>query len=164
MIEQHRTDHTVRITLHPNRSASWHETKRFLWLLAVPIVIIAIGWTFVGAWLVLPFAGIEFGLCVFLFYRVCHASYHQQRLELDPQQIRISEGYRHWHETQIARRGALLNVLETEQHWRLPRLQLVNDNATVNVGHFLNLEDRQALIEILSREGIIVCRNHWWKR
>jgi len=162
MIEQHKTDQTVRITLCPNRSASWHETKQFLWLLAVPIMMIALGWSYVGAWVVLPFAGIEFGLCAFLFYRVSHASYHQQHLLLDDSHIYVSEGYRRWRERKLVRRGALLNVYETEQHWHLPKLQLANDSDVITIGHVLNLEDRKALIDLLAREGIIVCKNRWW--
>ena len=57
------------IKLSPNQSASWRETKIVITIMVLLVMSIAIGWTMAGAWIILPFAGLEVGLFAYFMYR-----------------------------------------------------------------------------------------------
>ena len=90
MVANEFLDGNTVITLRPNRSASWQQTKIFLLVMAAPMFIIAVGWSIVGAWPILPFAGLEFGLLAFLTYRVCCRTYQKDKIIIKKDRVIIS--------------------------------------------------------------------------
>mgnify|MGYP000707237682 CR=1 FL=1 len=63
MIELQNNDSVHQLILSPNRSMSWQNNKRILLALFCVNISIGVAWSFMGAWMVLPFAGLEV-LCV----------------------------------------------------------------------------------------------------
>jgi len=63
-------DHVNKIILKPNNSLSPEGTVKVLMALFVIVLLVSIGFSLIGAWLVLPFAGIEIVALAYAFYSV----------------------------------------------------------------------------------------------
>lgn len=151
------------IVLRPNRSTDWRQIKLILAVLAIPLAIIALGWAWVGVWIVLPFAGLELLLLSFLMYRVNWQGYQQQVLTITPQDLILEQGYRTVQRHTYARIQCYITVTETEGHWQLPVCCLHAEQQSHPLGDFLNLADRRELCTLLHQHGLRVCRNRWWQ-
>ena len=155
------------IKLTPNRSASWEHTKYLMFAMVFFVMVIAIAWAFVGAWVILPFAGIEVGLLAYVMYRVSQATYKTEIITIEPNTVTLVRGriplkkFREKH--QLLRDELHIEVIETENNWHLPDIRLVTPRLSVSIGSFLNLADREQLTEYLRNSGIPNCRTHWWK-
>lgn len=160
--EQHESQ-TV-ITLSPNRSATWQQTKWVIAIMGVVIMIIALAWSFVGAWVVLPFAGFELGLFAFLMYKVSRFTYSKQIITIDKNTIVVEMGLlKRQSRIEVARKDADVYYSETENDWDLPRIAICHKQSKLVLGGFLNLDDRKILKEDLESAGIIMLRNRWWQ-
>jgi uncharacterized membrane protein len=163
VVTQAKSDSTI-ITLSPNRSATWQQTKIVIFVMVCVVMIIALAWTFVGAWIVLPFAGLEVGLFALLMYKVSKFTYSRQVINIDSKQVTIAWGRKELKQTHKLRREDLyVYYWEADEGWHLPRISLNHDGKNVEIGDFLNLEDRQQLKTNLEQAGLIVCRNKWWQ-
>ncbi|MBZ2163789.1 DUF2244 domain-containing protein [Alteromonas stellipolaris] len=149
-----------RLRLTPNRSASWQDTKWLMLIFAVVVFTIAIGWAVVGVWVILPFAGIEVVLLIFIMYQVSRSTYRWETLDIEPHTIHFCTRHR---TLSFTRPSAHIIFTESENDWHLPIVTLADGEQRIVLGEFLNLEDRALLKETLDNEGIMVCRNHWWK-
>ena len=92
MVKLHHTGERWVLTLSPNRSANWVQTKLLITTMAFFVLIIALAWTLVGAWLVLPFAGIEVALLWFIAYKVSLYTYQQQVITITATSIELQLG------------------------------------------------------------------------
>jgi uncharacterized membrane protein len=163
VVSQILPDSTV-ITLSPNRSATWQQTKIVIFVMAFVMMVIALAWTFVGAWVILPFAGLELGLFALLMYKVSKFTYSRQVINIDKNQVTIAWGAKKLEQThQIQREDLYVYYWEADEGWHLPRISLSQHLTNVEIGKFLNLEDRQQLKDELELAGLIVCRNKWWQ-
>ncbi|MEW9799138.1 DUF2244 domain-containing protein [Alteromonas sp. CYL-A6] len=151
------------IILHPNRSATWRDTKLLLTAMAVFVGVIAVGWLFVGVWMILPFAGFEVGLLALLMYRVSRYTYRSQHIQICPQSVHVTTHHR-IPALQFQRPSCHIEFDDPAHDWHLPVIRIVDGPKIVEVGEFLNLDDRQQLKYELEQLGLIVCRRHWWKR
>lgn len=159
------SEQTIRLT--PNRSASWVDTKYLMLTMVFFVMVIAIAWAFVGAWVILPFAGIEVGLLAYIMYRVSHSTYRAEEIKITRSLVTLSKGRlplkRFKEQHQFARNDLHIEVIETENDWHLPDIRLVTPTKALSVGAFLNLSDRKTLSSHLRTCGIPNCRTHWWK-
>lgn len=164
MVEsQTEPDHTV-ITLSPNRSATWQHTKVVILVMVAVVMIIAIAWTFVGAWVILPFAGLEVGLFAFLMYKVSQFTYSKQVITIGKQEVTFECGIKQVERRHAFKRDELyVYYWEAEEGWNLPRISLAQAQKKYEIGSFLNHEDRKILKEQLTQAGLVVCRNKWWQ-
>jgi uncharacterized membrane protein len=64
------SDFGQKITIRPNNSLSAKGRVRVMLFLILIISLVAIGFAKIGAWLVLPFAGLEIALVSYAFYVV----------------------------------------------------------------------------------------------
>ena len=152
------------LTLKPNRSASWAETKWLIAIMAAFVFTIAIAWSFVGAWVILPFAGLEVGLLALLMYKVSYATYQRQIIEIETHRITIETGvYRPHTRIEFDRADTHLDVVEANTSFEIPTLKLVSQNRQVVIGEFLNRDDRLKARESLKQIGIPVCSDKWWR-
>ena len=152
------------LTLSPNRSLTWTEAKWIMAIMVAVVMIIAIAWTFVGAWIVLPFAGVEVGLFVLLMYKVTRSTYLKQIVTFDDEQIRVEMGINRRLSSQtIPRLGTDIFYSETDRNWTTPKITLHNGSTRLQIGEFLNSEDMALLRESLEELGFPICREHWWK-
>lgn len=163
MITSKQYEDQWRIVLQPNRSASWTQSKLFIGILATPIAFIALGWSIVGVWIVLPFAGLEIGLLALLMFKVSHQTYQEQTIVIKKETISIETGFRQKIEQTVSRSGCHVLYSETENDWQLPVISVISDKVEITLGQFLNLTDRQLLKLELQRAGLVICRPHWWR-
>ncbi|MGB3727221.1 MAG: DUF2244 domain-containing protein [Glaciecola sp.] len=164
VLTQHQQANII-ITLSPNRSATWQQTKWVIAIMVAVVMIIAVAWTFVGAWVVLPFAGLEVGLFALLMYKVSRFTYSQQVIEILPSNVVIAFGYRKKRiQATFEREHVSVFYSETDNHWELPKIRITDTEQSLFIGEFLNLEDRIALKQALEDNGLMVCKNKWWTR
>jgi len=62
MIERHWNEETGtgHWSLLPNRSLSWQANKLLWWLLGIPMLLIGLGLSWLGFWIVLPYTALAF--------------------------------------------------------------------------------------------------------
>ncbi|MFC4701752.1 DUF2244 domain-containing protein [Glaciecola siphonariae] len=162
VVTETQSDRTV-ITLSPNRSATWQHTKIVIFVMVAVVMIIALAWTFMGAWVVLPFAGLEVGLFALLMYKVSQFTYSKQVININKDSVSIEWGRkvvekRH----EFSRDDLYVYYWEADEGWHLPRISLTQKKTRLEIGTFLNMEDRELLKSNLEQAGLIVCRNKWW--
>ena len=141
-----------RFILRPNRSLSWRGSLIFFFSLCVVSGSIAIGLGLLGFWLVLPFAGLELlGLGIGL-YIVAQRCQQCEVISIAEESIRIERGKRYPCEQWILARFWAQVVLERcPKQWYPSRLLIRSQGRVVEIGKFLNEQERQHLAKELAR-------------
>jgi uncharacterized membrane protein len=141
------------IIARPNQSASWGANVLLLLILAIPILGIAVVFALLGAWLILPFAGLELLALGVALYRVNCKQQYCQVITVSGDSVCIDKGYRtpqqHW---QLARHHSGLTVTEQQHPCDGPLLCVHDHHASVPLGEFLNREDSLKLLQLLKQE------------
>ena len=163
VVTETQSDGTI-ITLSPNRSATWQHTKVVIFVMLAVVMIIALAWTFMGAWVVLPFAGIEVGLFALLMYKVSMFTYSKQVIHIHQQKVTIEWGRKKVEQRhEFGRNDLYVYYWEAEEGWHLPRISLSQASKKLEIGSFLNMDDREKLKQELEHAGLSVCRSKWWQ-
>lgn len=164
MVKIKQTPPVTVITLSPNQSASWKETKTIIIIMVVLVMVIAVGWTLSGAWVILPFAGLEVGLFAYFMYRVCKQGFAQQIITISENLVLIESGIQRREVARTYNRDLLsFEVTETERDWHLPDIIVCLENYRLSIGEFLNQDDRMLLKDALKNAGLPLSRTQWWK-
>lgn len=165
MVTTQHEPQQVTIILQPNRSASWQETKLLILFMSAVVFIIAVGWSLVGAWVILPFAGLEAGLLAFFLHKVCLRTYEQQVITIGQQYIKVEAGGKTPQTGgTLPREHTHLAIIEPGHSYDSPKLFLTDDEQRIRVGAFLNKQDCQNAIEQVRGAGIMTCSDQWWRR
>jgi uncharacterized membrane protein len=152
------------LTLQPNRSANWHQTKLLIAAMAIFISIIALIWTLVGAWLILPFAGLEMSLLAFLMYRGCYATYQKQIITLDPTQITFQAGVYYAKRYCCLNRSELrVNTINPKTEFEQTQISLQDQHNRVVIGQFLNQQDREKVLSYFREARLYIHTEKWWQ-
>jgi uncharacterized membrane protein len=141
------------IVAQPNCSASWRSNVLVLLALAVPSLGAAIGFTLLGAWPILPLAGLELlALGSGLYYANWKLQYRHV-ITLSDDTVRIDKGFyaprQSWN---FPRQGTGLAIVPERHPWDGPELSLQGTGESVTVGEFLNREDSLKLAALLRQE------------
>jgi len=132
------------------RNNSLSSTGRIIVFGLIFVVSIGIACAFaaLGAWLILPFAGIEMGVLYWAFQAVERRAQDYERIAIDGDHIRVEicetgrawahEVSRHWAQVVVSRDGA--------------RLALRTHGREVEIGRHLNDGQRLALARALVKE------------
>ncbi|PLW70287.1 DUF2244 domain-containing protein [Pseudohalioglobus lutimaris] len=153
MVTSTRSSNQLMIVARPNRSASWRSNLYVLIGLAVPSLGAAIGFTLLGAWPILPFAGLEMLALGAALYYVNWKLQYRQVITVSDDSIRIDKGhYRPRQSYQFARQRTGLTVVPEKHPWDGPELAVHDRQQSVCVGEFLNREDALALLALLRKE------------
>jgi uncharacterized membrane protein len=159
MVEVHRSadNNGTIITLRPNRSASWEETRLFVLVICSTTLSIGIFWTFIGAWMVLPFSGLEAALVAYLFYRVCESTYQRQVITCDAGKVTVQFGTtfpkRTW---TLERERSHLAVTEPAHALDPLKLVIADSLHHIELGKFLNRDDKALALQELRKTGLQV--------
>lgn len=150
------TDSTV-ITLLPNRSATWVETRVFLYVICGTTLTIGMFWAFIGAWVVLPFSGLEAALVAYVFYRVCHATYQRQVITCSPDQVLVQFGAHFPKRSWVLERSKTQLAVTAPTHYLDgPRLNIFDSNHSIELGQFLTREGKEAALREFKKAGLHV--------
>ncbi len=121
--------------------------------ISVPSLMAAIGFTALGAWPILPFAGAELGALGGALYYVNWKLQYRHVITLDDQQIKIDKGHyapkRTW---KLPREESALAITPEQHPWDGPTLAVHSREHHVVVGEFLSREDSLALMALLRQE------------
>jgi uncharacterized membrane protein len=138
------------IILSPNMSARWQTTKYFLYIVSTFTLTIAISFAAIGLWMILPFAGIEVLALLIVMYRVSKKCYRKEVISLNTETITVEQGqdkpHTHWHSELFWTR---LIVQSSGHPWHSDKLYLRGRYDQIEIGAFLNDEDKRALVKEL---------------
>ncbi len=151
-IEQNTDRYQCRFVLRPNRSLSWRGSLLFFFSLLCISSGIAIGLTLLGLWLVLPFAGLEMlALGVGLYVVACRC-YECEVISISGDSICIERGRDYPRQQWTLGRVWAQVVLERcPKAWYPSRLLIRSHGRSVEVGRFLQEEERERLAAELTR-------------
>ena len=151
-IQQHADTLQCRFVLRPNRSLSWRGSLLFYFSLVIISSGIAIGLTLLGFWLVLPFAGLEMLALGIGLYVVACRCYECEVISINGDSIRIERGRDYPREQwTLGRMWARVVLERCPRAWYPSRLLLRSHGRSVEVGRFLDEEERQRLADELTR-------------
>ena len=91
-IQSNKEDNFYRILIRPNQSISWKSGLVFVLVIAFTCLSIGLGFAYVGATLILPFAGLEVifvGICTYL---VLNKTSQQEVITLSKDKLIIEKG------------------------------------------------------------------------
>jgi len=147
-LSQH--DHGGHIVLSPNLSVHWRHNVWFLYIVCGIASLIGISFALHGMWLVLPFTGLEVIALVSVVYYVARKCYRIEVIHVDELNVRVEQGYTQpqssWNSELFWTR---LIVLPQERPWHPLRIFLRGRDNQIEIGTFLNDEDKRILIKQL---------------
>ena len=156
VVSSSQTSSTLVIVAKPNHSSTWRNNKLALLAIAVPSLGAALGFTALGAWPVLPFAGAELLALGSALYYVNWKLQYRHVITVSADAVRVDKGFyaprRSW---RLRRDGAAVAVAPELHPWEGPRLSLHGDDVWVPVGEFLNRDDALSLLALLRRELLV---------
>ncbi|BFM07538.1 DUF2244 domain-containing protein [Halioxenophilus aromaticivorans] len=146
------------ITLVPNRSAGLLQNIMCGAFLAFVSVTVAVGWLIMGVWPVVPFAGLEIALLFTVLRRVYRANQKTQTVTLQLASICVRNiALRQQRSVQLLRSRAQFSVAQNAGA-QGGDIHLFDHANRVQLGSFLNDDDKQSLIEALRRQGLPIQR------
>lgn len=161
MIESNldRTKNEGHIVVCPNMSGEWGTTRLFLWIVSTMALLIAIVFTFMGAWLILPFAGFEVIALLSFMYWVAHQCRRKQVITIENNRVLVENGYHaptsHW-ESELFFTRLIIDKPPYRGGQPL-KIFLRSQQLQLEVGEFLNEDDKKKLISEL--RGVIQVLN-----
>ena len=147
-INQH--DNRGHIVLSPNLSVCWRDNVLFLYVVCGLALCIGISFALLGMWMVLPFTGLEVIALVTVVYYVAHKCHRIEVIHVDGDYVRVEQGYTQpqssWSSEIFWTR---LIVLPQERPWHSLRIFLRGRDNQIEIGTFLNDDDKRLLIKQL---------------
>jgi len=144
---------TTTIIAKPNQSASWRANKLVILALAVPSLGAGIGFALAGAWVILPFAGLEIAALGGSLYYVNWKLQYRHVITLDANTVRIDKGFYLPRQSWTFKRENTGLSVQPERHpWDAPGLSLQSRGESISVGEFLNRDDGLLLKQQLQEE------------
>ncbi len=155
MVELNKNDSQTRIVITANRSMSWETNKKILAFMFLVNMVIALSWTAMGAWMVLPFAGLEILLVGIGMYYVSWKLSFKEILLFEAESLIVQKGVYypkqewHWGVTQTT-------LIKRPSKYRLsaPTLFLEHQNHRIEIGEALNRSEKKQLREHLISLGL----------
>lgn len=149
-MERVENDPLFDAVLYPHRSLSPRGVRRLIWGVGAALTAVAVYFTALGAWPVLPFFGCELLLIVWAFRANARDGRMFERLRLTPEELTVAhvrpsgrkQQHRfappHWLSVDLETRPGGDNALWLASHGR-----------TLQVGRFLTPEERAGLADAL---------------
>lgn len=155
MVKTTQQDDRHIISLFPNRSATWRETRRLILFIAFTCLLVGVAWTIRGVWMILPFSLLEAALVAWLMYRVSRHTYQRQVISFGRDDVTIEQGLRFPQRRWVLDRARThLSVTVPEHHLDAIRIQVFDPQHSVEIGGFLNAEDRRLALSSLREAGL----------
>ncbi len=153
-IESNKEKDLHRILIRPNQSISWKSSMVFILVIAFTCLTIGFGFAYVGATLILPFAGLEVlfvGICVYL---VLNKTSQQEVITLSKDKLIIEKGaYKIKQVWEYFRLWSYISVERPRHPWYPAHIVVTSKGETVPLGDFLNEQEKEELVSNL--ENII---------
>ena len=142
----------VRYILSANRSMTRRQVALFLAFAAVAMMAIALAFTALGLWLVLPFSGMEWALLYFAFRWNDESGRWREVLTIGENDVLLEQGRdRPEHAHRFQRVWLVMEWVDSEFRGHPARLTLRSHGKQVELGSFLPEAERQTVYRELSR-------------
>ena len=153
-IQSNKENNFHRILIKPNQSISWKSGLVFVLVIAFTCLSIGLGFAYVGATLILPFAGLEVifvGICTYL---VLNKTSQQEVITLSKDKLIIEKGaYRLKKVWEYFRLWSYIAVERPQHPWYPAHIVVTSKGERVPLGDFLNEQEKEELVTSL--ENII---------
>ena len=153
-IQSNKENNFHRILIKPNQSISWKSGLVFVLVIAFTCLSIGLGFAYVGATLILPFAGLEVifvGICTYL---VLNKTSQQEVITLSKDKLIIEKGaYRLKKVWEYFRLWSYITVERPQHPWYPAHIVVTSKGERVPLGDFLTEEEKEELVSSL--ESII---------
>ncbi|MDX1512172.1 MAG: DUF2244 domain-containing protein [Gammaproteobacteria bacterium] len=141
-----------RFVIRPNRSLSWTQTKIVYASLASVCLIVATGFTVMGLWLVLPFAGAEVIALAIGFYLCSLSGKAIEVVSINGNRVSVEKGSTMTHRVcEFERAWASIALLPARIDWYPSRLVIRSHGKQVQLGAFLTERERRMLARELTQ-------------
>ncbi|WP_166268141.1 DUF2244 domain-containing protein [Marinobacter caseinilyticus] len=159
MVKHLQCNDGVRLLLTPNRSISWRAAiKVWLALCAVSLTVV-VGMIWAGAWVVVPFAGLELTALGAALYYTARKCQQQEVLSISADTLHLEKGrYRKEIEWDMPKRFTRVYIDSPKHPWVPQKLTLIHRDTEVALANFLNIDDSAKLVSILESQGLNVQR------
>ena len=146
-----------QIILSPNKSMTWETNKKILMAMFAVAMIIGISFASIGAWMILPFAGIEVTIVGIGMYYVCWKLNFKQTITLEAESFTVQKGV-YFPKQEWQWQASQTYLLKQPSRYRMspPTLYLKHLNQRIEIGEFLNRTDKKELQKWLRDMGISV--------
>jgi uncharacterized membrane protein len=156
MVNIEKNGDEIRLVLRPNRSFSWRANQQLFLFIVVWLVSFALIFAAMGAWVILPFVGVELlvlaGALYYISWKVCHC----EVLHITRDQVCIAKGTTPSKTSHpkaswtLPRDDVVVHVAAAPHPWGAPTIQFTAKYPdTVRVGEFLNQQDCKQLLQQL---------------
>lgn len=133
------------LVVQPNRSLTWNQSKWLFLLLALCIGLVGLYFLSLGAWLVLPFTGLEILIVGVAIYCQSYSAHKKEIIHIDATHVRVSDN----HNRQADRcfHKAWLKIIQRHdpKGWYPSRLLIGSHGEYIEVGKNLLEEEREML-------------------
>ena len=147
---------SVQYVLRPNQSWTWRANVWFLGVLGAVSLTIALSFTWMGMWMILPWSVIELSVIACCLWLCVRRGYRQEVIILQPECVLLQKGQRQQPprisiERTFERFFTRFHVERHAHPWRDPRLQLCYRAEKYEIGAFLPADEKKQLIAALRR-------------
>ena len=153
-IQSNKENNFHRILIRPNQSISWKSGLVFVLVIAFTCLSIGLGFAYVGATLILPFAGLEVifvGICTYL---VLNKTSQQEVITLSKDRLIIEKGaYKLKKVWEYFRLWSYITVERPQHPWYPAHIVVTSKGERVPLGDFLTEQEKEELVSSL--ESII---------
>ena len=143
---------TCRFVIRPNSSLGWRGRWLFFGGISLVCLSIAIAFSIVGFWLILPFAGLELTALGFCLYLVARNSEHCEVITVHGDVVEVDKGREapeeHW---KFQRAWAQVQLHQNPHRWYPSRITLRSHGREVELGAWLNQQEKEYLVTELRR-------------
>jgi uncharacterized membrane protein len=141
-----------RFVIRPNRSLTRRQLQLVFVGIAVFCLAIASVFAFVGMWPVLPFAGAEVIVVAIGFYLSARGGLETEVVSVGGDRVAVEKGCKQLRERmEMQRTWAQIRLLRPQIRWYPSRLVIRSHGKAVELGGFLNEEERRQLAGQLQR-------------
>ncbi|MEO0368885.1 MAG: DUF2244 domain-containing protein [Pseudomonadota bacterium] len=159
MIEHYQEGVKTTLVMTPNKSMTWEQNRLILLAMFTVNMIIGIGFAMIGGWLILPFAGLEIMLVGLGMYYVCWKLNFKHIIIIEADSLVLQKGVyfpkQEWlwqkRDTSLLRRPAPYRL-------SAPDLFLRYFSHTVEIGEFLNRDEKKEVVQALNDLGLNTVR------
>ncbi|MGQ0443438.1 MAG: DUF2244 domain-containing protein [Methylophilaceae bacterium] len=137
-----------KIISKPNSSLTVSARVRVVLYLSILPLFIALTFAMTGLWIVLPFAGLELAALAYAFYYVnCHADDYESITITDNCLVVEKRNYKHTSQIVLNPYWAKVELQDAPSGNK--RLWLTSHGKSIQVGHFMNNQERVHLAQQL---------------
>lgn len=132
-----------RLILAPHRSATWHDNLFLVAAVAVLALPIAVGWSLLGYWIILPLCGLELLALLAGLYWCNHALLAREVITIGDEVITIEAGRRRVERRfELSRHWARVLLVPGRKQTHAQRLIVRSQGRAVELGRFLTEDER----------------------